>query len=242
MTVQEIFNSTPVQSIEEQILDLYHEIEGHRSTYEENKKAIRSFLVVRKRILDSMFVMDEQNKKLLAEFNEAMKEQLKEMRKRAIDLYNKVYKPDMNGHIDVIGKCFMGYEYSKIHPVQSMRAKKMWAVLNGSLDDYIFLYHEDGVDGFLISSDDPKIATENEFLYLNEVRDNWNEGLDCELTSEMNLTYAFHNLFSHLDFSIYDLLWVRDFNIELHAEIDYHTYKSDEYGDDLDWSKCDYWD
>ena len=74
----------------------------------------------------------------------------------------------------------------------------MWAVLNGSLDDYIFLYYEDGVDGFLISSDDHKIATENEFLYLNEVRDNWNEGLDCELTSEMNLTYAFHNLFSHL--------------------------------------------
>ena len=242
MTVQEIFNSTPVQSIEEQILDLYHEIEGHRSTYEENKKAIRSFLEVRKRILDSMFVMDEQNKKLLAEFNEAMKQQLIEMRKRAIDLYNDVYKPNMIGRIEVVGKCFMGYEYSKIHPVQTMRAKKMWAVLNGSLDDYIFLYHEDGVDSFLISSDDPKIATENEFLYLNEVRDNWNEGLDCELTSEMNLTYAFHNLFSHLDFSIYDLLWIRDFNIELHAEIDYHTYKSDEYGDDLDWSKCDYWD
>ena len=189
-----------------------------------------------------MFVMDEHSKQLLADFNEAMKYQMVEMRKRAIDLYNNVYKLDMVGQIEVVGKCFMGYEYSKIHPVQTMRAKKMWAVLNGSLDDYIFLYHEDGVDGFLISSDDPKIATENEFLYLNEVRDNWNEGLDCELTSEMNLTYAFHNLFSHLDFSIYDLLWVRDFNIELHAEIDYHTYKSDEYGDDLDWSKCDYFD
>ena len=90
-----------------------------------------------------MFVLDEQNKQLLAEFNEAMKQQLIEMRKRAIDLYNSVYKPDMGGTVEVEGKCFMGYEYSKIHPVQSMRAKKMWAVLNGSLDDYIFLYCED---------------------------------------------------------------------------------------------------
>ena len=240
MTIEEIFNSTAVRSIEEQILNLYHEIEGHRSTYEENKKAIRSFLEVRKQILDNLFVMDEQNKQLLAEFNSAMKEQLIEMRKRAIDLYNKVYKPEMIGRIEVVGKCFMGYEYSKIHPVQSMRAKKMWAVLNGSLDDYIFLYHEDGVCRFEISSDDPKIESENEFLYLLKWPENWNEGLDRNLTSDMHLTYAFHDLFSHLDFSIYDLLWVRDFNIEIHVEHDYHTYKNDEYGDDLDWEKCDY--
>ena len=240
MTVQEIFNTITVRSIEEQILSLYHETERNHWYNDENKKAIRSLLDVRKQVLDSLFVMDEHSKQLLAEFNEAMKQQMVEMRKRVIDLYNNVYKSDMVGHIEVVGKCFMGYEYSKIHPVQTMRAKKMWAVLNGSLDDYIFLYHEDGVDSFLISRDDPKVASENEFLYLNEVLDNWNEGLDCELTSEMHLTYAFHNLFSHLDFSIFDLLWVRDFNIEIHVEYDYHTYESDDYGDDLDWNKCDY--
>ena len=189
-----------------------------------------------------MFVLDEQNKQLLAEFNEAMKQQLIEMRKRAIDLYNSVYTSDMGGSIEVEGKCFMGYEYSKIHPVQSMRAKKMWAVLNGSLDDYIFLYCEDGVNSFYINNHDPKIESENELLYLNEELDNWNEGLDREMTKDMHLTYAFHNLFSHLDFSIYDLLWVRDFNIEIHVEYDYHTYENAEYGDDLDWSKCDYYD
>ena len=242
MTAQEIFNSTAVRCIEEQILSLYHETERKHWCNEENKKAIRSFLEVRKRILNSMFVLDEQNKQLLAEFNEAMKQQLIEMRKQAIDLYNKVYQPNINGRIDVIGKCFMGYEYSKIHPVQSMRAKKMWAVLNASLDDYIFLYHEDGVCSFDISSDDPKIESENEFLYLNEDLDNWNEGLDREMTADMHLTYAFHNLFQHLDFSIYDLLWVRDFNIEIHVEYDYHTYENEEYGDDLHWDKYDYFD
>ena len=244
MTVQEIFNSTPVRSIEEQILSLYHEIEEHRSTYDENKKAIRNLLEVRKQILDSMFVMDEQNKQLLAEFNEAMKQQLIEMRKRAIDLYNKVYQPDMNGRIEVVGKCFMGYEYSKIHPVQSMRAKKMWAVLNGSLDDYIFLYCEDGVCRFEISSDDQKIESENEFLYLLKEPENWNEGLDRDMTSDLHLIFAFHDLFQHLDFSIFDLLWVRDFNIEIHVEYDYNTYANAKYkyGDDLDWNTCDYFD
>ena len=242
MTIQEIFNSTAVRSVEEQILDLYHETERKHWCNDENKKAIKSLLEVRRRILNSMFVLDEQNKQLLAEFNEAMKQQLIEMRKRAIDLYYSISKLDKNGRIDVIGKCFMGYQYSKIHPVQSIRAKKMWAVLNGSLDDYIFLYCEDGVNSFDINSHDPTIESENEFLYLNEHLDNWNEGLDREMTKDMHLTYAFHNLFSHLDFSIYDLLWVRDFNIEIHVEYDYHTYENEEYGDDLDWEKCDYWD
>lgn len=242
MTVQEIFNATTVRSIEEQILSLYHETERSHWYNDENKIAIRSFLYVRKQVLDSMFVMDEHSKQLLAEFNEAMKQQMVEMRKRAIDLYNNVYKPDMVGHIEVTGKCFMGYEYSKIHPVQSMRAKKMWAVLNASLDNYMLSYSDDGVCRFDIIGDAPKIESENEFLYLNEEPANWNEGLDRELTSDMHLTFAFHNLFSHLDFSIYDLLWVRDFNIEIHVEYDYHTYKNDEYGDDLDWETCDYFD
>ena len=242
MTVQEIFNSTAVRSVEEQILDLYHEAERKHWCNDENKKAIKSLLEVRRRLLNSMFVLDEQNKQLLAEFNEAMKQQLIEMRKRAIDLYNSVYKPDMGGTVEVEGKCFMGYEYSKIHPVQSMRAKKMWAVLNGSLDDYIFLYCEDGVNSFYINNYDSKIESENELLYLNEELDNWNEGLDRDMTKDMHITYAFHDLFSHLDFSIYDLLWVRDFNIEIHVEYDYHTYKDEEYGDDLHWDKCDYFD
>ena len=242
MTVQEIFNSTAVRCIEEQILSLYHETERKHWCNDENKKAIKSLLEVRRRILNSMFVLDEQNKQLLAEFNEAMKQQLIEMRKRAIDLYNKVYKSDMNGRIEVVGKCFMGYGYSKIHPVQSMRAKKMWAVLNGSLDSYMLSYSDDGVCRFDINSDAPEIKSENEFLYLNEDLYNWNEGLDCELTSDLHLIFAFHDLFSHLDFSIYDLLWVRDFNIEIHVEHNYHTYENDEYGDDLDWDKSDYFD
>ena len=96
MTVQEIFNTTAVRRIEEQILSLYHETERNHWYNDENKKAIRCLLELRKQILNSMFVLDEHSKQLLAEFNEAMKQQLAEMRKRAIDLYNNVYKPDIS--------------------------------------------------------------------------------------------------------------------------------------------------
>lgn len=242
MIVQKIFNCTAVRSVEERILDLYHETErNHWHNAAKNKKAIKRLLEFRKWILNTTFVMDEQYKQLLAEFNDAMKQQLIEMRKRAIDLYNKVYKPDMTDDIEVEGKCFMGYEYSKIHPVQSMRAKKMWAVLNGSLDDFMPLYSNYGIQPFIVVKES-KIVSENELLYLNEELDNWNDGLDREMTSNMHIIYAFHNLFSHMVFSIYDLLWVRDFNVEIHVEYDYNTYKNGEYGDDLDWKKCDYYD
>ena len=62
------------------------------------------------------------------------------------------------------------------------------------------------------------------------------------MTSDLHLIFAFHDLFQHLDFSIFDLLWVRDFNIEIHVEHEYQTYKGNEYGDNLDWEKCDYFD
>ena len=88
MTVQEFFDTTAVRSVEEQILSLYHETERNHWYNDENKKAIRSLLEVRKQVLNSMFVMDEHNKQLLAEFNEAMKQQMVEMRKQAIGWFD----------------------------------------------------------------------------------------------------------------------------------------------------------
>ena len=242
MTVQEIFETTAVRDIEIEILNLQYANERNRYDGPESF-AIEHLLGIRCHLLNSMFVLDKNYKQLLAEFNEALSLQMIEMRKRAISLYQVVSESGQTGDSEIVGKCFLGYEYSKIHPVQTMRAKKMWAVLNGSIDNYIPLY-EDGVDSFRINNwgGDSSIPSENMMLYLDEKLDNWNEGLDREMTKDMHLIHPFHNLFSHMDFSIFDLLWVRDFNVELTVEIDYHSYKNDDYGDDLDWEKCDYFD
>ena len=240
--VQEIFNSTAIKDIEYEILLMQHEVEKRHFEYEAGEEVIKCLLGTRKSLLNKMFVMDEESKNLISDFNEALKAQMIEMRKRALSIYASNVNSGLLSSFTLKGKCFMGYEYSKIHPVQTMRAKKMWAVLNGSLADYMPSYM-DGVDIFELDyseENDCDFPSENQLLYLNEKIDNWNDELDQEMTKDMHLIHPFHNLYSHLDFSIFDLLWVRDFNIELSLESDYSTYPEDYPGDDLDWSKYDF--
>ena len=242
--VQEIFNSTAIKDIEYEILLMQHEVEKRHFEYEAGEEVIKCLLGTRKSLLNKMFVMDEESKQLLSDFNEALKAQMIEMRKRAISLYKSNVNSGLLSSFTLKGRCFMGYEYSKIHPVQTMRAKKMWAVLNGSLDDYMPLYI-DGVDIFELDYSEGieyVFPSGHQVLYLDEEIDNWNDELDQEMTKDMHLIHPFHNLYSHLDFSIFDLLWVRDFNIEINLESDYSTYPKDAPGDDLDRSNYDFYD
>ena len=76
-------------------------------------------------------------------------------------------------------------------------------------------------------------------LYLDDSLDNWNEMLDKEMTKDMHLVFPFHDLFTNMDFSIYDLLWVRDFNIVITTESNYGSYPGDEDKyDDIDFNTC----
>lgn len=242
--VQDIFNSTAVRDVEIEILNTQYEMEKRRYSSEAGEQVIKTLLGTRRTLLNHMFVMDEQSKQLLSDFNEALKAQMIEMRQKAITLFESTIASNVPASFDLKAKCFLGYEYSKIHPVQTIRAKKMWAVMNGTLDDYMPLYW-DGAWAFDMEYRNGKmghIPSENEMLYLDDNLDNWNDELDLEMTKDMHLIHPFHNLYSHMDFSIFDLLWVRDFNIEINIEADYDTYSSDSLSDDLDWGKCDYYD
>ena len=175
--VQEIFNSTAIKDIENEILLMQHEIEKRHFEYEAGEEIIKCLLGTRKHLLNKMFVMDEQSKQLLSDFNEALKVQMIEMRKRAIALYTSFVNSGLFPSFILNGKCFMGYNYSKIHPVQTMRAKKMWAVLNGSLTDYMPLYM-DGVHNFeldYVEGRENDIPSEKQMLYLDENINNWNK-------------------------------------------------------------------
>ena len=242
--VQDIFNSTAVRDVEIEILNTQYEMEKRRYSSEAGEQVIKTLLGTRRTLLNHMFVMDEQSKQLLSDFNEALKAQMIEMRQKAITLFESTIASNVPASFDLKAKCFLGYEYSKIHPVQTIRAKKMWAVMNGTLDDYMPLYW-DGAWAFDMEYRNGKmghIPSENEMLYLDDNLDNWNDELDLEMTKDMHLIHPFHNLYSHMEFSIFDLLWVRDFNIEINIEADYDTYSTDSHGDDLDWVKYDYYD
>ena len=242
--IQDIFNSTAVRDVEIEILNTQYEMEKRRYSSEAGEQVIKTLLETRRTLLNHMFVMDEQSKQLLSDFNEALKAQMIEMRQKAITLFESTIASNVPASFDLKAKCFLGYEYSKIHPVQTIRAKKMWAVMNGTLDDYMPLYW-DGAWAFDMEYRNGKmghIPSENEMLYLDDNLDNWNDELDLEMTKDMHLIHPFHNLYSHMDFSIFDLLWVRDFNIEISLESDYDTYPKDTKDDDLDWSNYDFYD
>jgi len=231
MTIQEIYDSWPLRRLEHSILDLQRKKDKGMWGRETGLIAIRELLEHRKNLLDGMFVMDAHYKQLLYDFNEAIKEQMIEVRKRTIKLYESVSKAGIPGSLEVIGKCYLGFKYPKLHPIQDERAHKMWNILNGCDDNYMPLY-DDGLGQYQIRSYDspvPDYESINKMLYLEEEPYNCNDGLDREWTKDMMITYQFHDLYDHMEFSIFDLLWVRDFEIELDVEIDdFHEYEGED--------------
>lgn len=231
-TIQEIFEQDSVRLIEDAIFDACqeHELMKFAEPYGEN---VTRLLKIRKELLDREFVMDEQYKGLLSEFNEALKKALLTMRTQIIATVEALYKVPIECNIYVTGKCFLDRCYSPTHPIQTKRAKKMWEILAGGISNYMPLY-EDGVVWYGFDREDP--CSEKELLYLNDTTDNWNEGFDREMTKDMHLVHAVHNLFRHMEFSIFDLLWVRSFDIQIDVSA-YHSTGSEEYIHHISWDE-----
>ena len=235
MTAQEVFNAPAVKAVEIEILHLLSETD--RKKRDTEILGIQHLLHVRKKILDNLFVMTDEHKQLLAEFNDALKEALCEMRWQAINMHDAALNADMYD-VETEGRVFLNYKYPELHPVQTMRSKKIWAVLNGSYDNYMPMY-TDGANNLHLN-ENSSAESENRLLYLSEQECNWNEGLDPEKTADMHLCYGVHNLICHNDFSFFDILWVRDFSIEITCESTHST--GSEECDDIDWSESDYYD
>ena len=85
--IQDIFNSTAVRDVEIEILNTQYEMEKRRYSSEAGEQVIKTLLGTRRTLLNHMFVMDEQSKQLLSDFNEALKAQMIEMRQKAITLF-----------------------------------------------------------------------------------------------------------------------------------------------------------
>lgn len=218
-TIQEIYEQEAVRLIEDAIFEACKEHERMHFAEPYGKNVTR-LLKIRKQLLDHEFVMDEQYKSLLNEFNEALKKALLTMRTQTIAAVEAVYNTPVQYDISVTGKCFLDSLYPSAHPIQTKRAKKMWEILAGGIDNYMPMY-EGGVDEWCYSGRNPD--SENRLLYLNDTIDNWNEGFDREMTKDMHLVHAIHNLFQHTELSIFDLLWVREFEIVVEISTYYNT-------------------
>lgn len=150
-------------------------------------------------------------------FNEALTEALYEMYDRAHRIWDFIKdNKDFGEEPEVTAKCFLSYDYPERHPVQDEDRQDLW---NALCDSGWNCLYEDGVTlpTFTLpreinNSFDQLIGMDNPPL-------NWNEGLDQELTKDLHLTSAFHNLFDHMRFAITDFIYVRKFETEINVEI-----------------------
>ncbi len=231
-TIQEIYEQESIRLIEDAIFEACREHERMKFADPYGKNVTR-LLKIRKELLDREFVMDEQYKGLLSEFNEALKKALLTMRTQTIAAVEALHNASIECDINVTGKCFLDSHYPHAHPIQTKRAPKMWEILAGGIVNYMPMY-EGGVDAWYCSGRNS--GSENELLYLNDTTDNWNEGFDQEMTKDMHLIFAVHNLFQHMEFSIFDLLWVREFEIMIDIST-YHSTGSEEYITYIGWDE-----
>ncbi len=227
MTIEEIFNNPQLLKVEEELLRIFSNYAPIGSPYglctfnEDGKDLLKGLFDKRKKLLDDMFVMDEEHKSLLCDFNDALKAALTDMRCKAIEAYNAVANINPNAEVNVEARCYLGCKYLSAHPVQTQRAKQVWAILSGSCG-YYYNPYKDGVMGRAYKYNAKEQDIENQLLYPGAIT-NWNMGLDRSLAEDMHLVYAFHHLHSSCHFSILDLLWVRDFTSKITATIDSHS-------------------
>ena len=156
-------------------------------------------------------------------FNDAMQEALLEMFNKAHAVYEANKKIDEN--LEIWACCYLSNDYPALHPVQGEDRQDLWEALR---DSGWNLLYDTGVSYplRLIGSYDPNSNNFDDFIGLNCPPPNWNEGLDQELTKDLHLIEAFHNLFDHTDFAITDFIYCRGFYYKIKVEFRNETQQS----------------
>ena len=148
-------------------------------------------------------------------FNDALTAALRELYDRAHRMWNSIKTlPDFTAETGLEAKCFLSYDYPELHPVQGEDRQDLW---NAICDSGWNKVYEQGLSLSTLLLPEDKESFES-FIGLDDEYDNWNEGLDRELTKGLHLTSAFHNTFEHLEFAITDFIYVRKFETEIQIE------------------------
>lgn len=215
-----------IQSIEEDIVSYYD------TPYSDDEKELLKYLIMqRQHLLNDLFEPTEENYRLLGEFNEALKDVVLKSYKQSREMYFNTKKMIKGSSCNlnfegVECRIFLGEDrqYPKNHPIQGERVEGVWDILSDETfnDIYCQMGCCLGFSGYKGEQDE---MTELEILGLENKDDCWNEGLDREWSRDLHLHQHFHNLYDHMNFSIYDFIYVRDFYVEYHLEFNGNTSK-----------------
>jgi len=155
----------------------------------------------------------------LVEFDNAAKVAMRELfdhGKRVFDKMSALYKGRI---VDVNASLFPSKHYSKLHPVQDRFHEMLWenVLLSERTNEYFdcFLPH------LWWSTDrdpNPEKLEDIEVYGLDD--DNWNEGLDRELTKDLHLSHYFHHIWECSSFAYTDFIFVREFDQHIEVVIE----------------------
>ena len=136
-------------------------------------------------------------------FNDVLTAALRELYDRAHRIWDSIKDNADFKDAEIEAKCYLSYDYPKLHPVQGKDRQDLW---NALCDTGWNGVYEQGLSLMTLSLPEDNFSFED-FVGLDEKDNNWNEGLDRELTKDLHLTSAFHNTFEHLKFAITDFIY-----------------------------------
>ena len=216
------YDEQTLQLIEEEICYIY---DSDATGYPEGEY----LLDLRKRILNDQALTHESQEELLPDiiaFNDALHDALKRMYDRAHELYRQMsaIQPD----IMLTAKCYLAYDYPALHPYQKEDRQELFNAISD------FGWNQLYADGVTFALELPRHID----MPFDTIRGmdctpfNWNEGLDPELTKDLHINRAFHNLFDHTKFALTDFIFCRDFDFEYSTISEEKLLNRESYGKD----------
>ena len=198
------YDDPALQYIESEISYIYNsDVTGYPES--------ECLLDVRSRLLNDQALTHESQEELLPHiiaFNDALRDALKHMYDRAHELYSQMSA--IQPGIELTAKCYLAYKYPALHPYQGEDRQDLYAAICDSGWNPLY---EDGVSFPLVLPRDLNQSFDS-FIGMDCTPFNWNEGLDPELTKDLHINRAFHNLFEHTKFALTDFIFCRDFVFE----------------------------
>ena len=216
------YDEQTLQLIEEEICYIY---DSDATGYPEGEY----LLDLRKRILNEQACTRKAQEELLPDiiaFNDALHDALKRMYDRAHELYRQMsaIQPD----IMLTAKCYLAYDYPALHPYQKEDRQELF----NAISDFGWnSLYADGVTFSLVLPRDIDMPFDT-IRGMDCTPFNWNEGLDPELTKDLHINRAFHNLFDHTKFALTDFIFCRDFVFEFSTINEEKLLNRESYGKD----------
>ena len=203
------YDDEALQLIENEIVNIYDtDVTGYPDS--------ACLLEIRRHLLNRQAL--EHQEELLPDiiaFNDALRNALYMMYHKAHLVWAQV-KDLSNEAIELTAECYLSADYPALHPYLSENRQDLWNALQDS--GWNPLYNGGVSLGAFVLPRDKDVSFET-LVGMDCPPPNWNEGLDQELTKNLHLNRAFHNLFDHTNFALTDFIFIRDFYTEIKINI-----------------------